>query len=99
MSNSKSSEGRNHHSENDVELTQRRNCIHNLKFVLVGQMGVGKTALAQRFAAETFNERQAETIGAAFHMRSVQIGENFVNFEIWVSQSITVHFHFKPMCM
>ncbi len=41
------------------------------KIVLIGDAGVGKTAIVQRFKSGTFLERQANTIGVDFTMKTL----------------------------
>ena len=43
------------------------------KIVLIGDAGVGKTCIVQRFKCGTFLERQGSTIGVDFTMKTVQI--------------------------
>jgi Ras-related protein Rab-43 len=41
------------------------------KIVLIGDCGVGKTCVVQRFKSGTFVERHGNTIGVDFSMKSV----------------------------
>lgn len=43
------------------------------KIVLVGDVGVGKTCVVQRFKKGTFIERQGNTIGVDFTMKTMEI--------------------------
>ncbi len=43
------------------------------KIVLIGDMGVGKTCVVQRFKNGTFLERQGTTIGVDFAMKTIMI--------------------------
>uniref|UniRef100_A0ACB8EHW6 Ras- protein Rab-43 n=1 Tax=Sphaerodactylus townsendi TaxID=933632 RepID=A0ACB8EHW6_9SAUR len=43
------------------------------KLVLVGDASVGKTCLVQRFKTGAFAERQGNTIGVDFTMKSLEI--------------------------
>ncbi|KAL6464816.1 hypothetical protein MHYP_G00271330 [Metynnis hypsauchen] len=43
------------------------------KIVLVGDVGVGKTCVVQRFKTGTFIERQGNTIGVDFTMKTMEI--------------------------
>lgn len=54
------------------------------KVVLLGQAGVGKTCLSHRFVKGQWNERIQPTIGAAFLVTRVPIGNGrVVKLEIW----------------
>lgn len=48
------------------------------KLVLIGDAGVGKTCLVQRFMGGTFVERHSSTIGVDFTMKTVTIGNKKV---------------------
>lgn len=43
------------------------------KIVLIGDAGVGKTCVVQRFKTGTFLERQGNTIGVDFTMKTVHL--------------------------
>lgn len=43
------------------------------KLVLIGDASVGKTCLVQRFKTGAFSERQGNTIGVDFTMKSLEI--------------------------
>ena len=44
-------------------LGQGQGHIHNIKLVLLGDMAVGKTSIALRFARGTFENNYKQTIG------------------------------------
>ncbi|KPP74845.1 ras-related protein Rab-43-like [Scleropages formosus] len=53
------------------------------KIVLVGDVGVGKTCVVQRFKTGIFIERQGNTIGVDFTMKTVDIHGKRVKLQIW----------------
>uniref|UniRef100_A0A914ZNR7 Ras-related protein Rab-43 n=1 Tax=Parascaris univalens TaxID=6257 RepID=A0A914ZNR7_PARUN len=53
------------------------------KIVLIGDMGVGKTCVVQRFKNGTFIERQGTTIGVDFTMKTLVIEGKRVKLQIW----------------
>ncbi|TKR64568.1 hypothetical protein L596_025078 [Steinernema carpocapsae] len=53
------------------------------KVVLIGDMGVGKTCVVQRFKNGTFIERQGTTIGVDFTMKTLIIEGKRVKLQIW----------------
>jgi len=53
------------------------------KIVLIGDMGVGKTCVVQRFKNGTFLERQGTTIGVDFTMKTMIIDGKRVKLQIW----------------
>lgn len=63
------------------------NAKYTFKLVMLGDLGVGKSSLVNRFANEKFYENQDSTIGASFFARTISISDNSedyaVKFEIW----------------
>ncbi|VDP03528.1 unnamed protein product [Soboliphyme baturini] len=53
------------------------------KIVLIGDMNVGKTCVVQRFKNGTFLERQGNTIGVDFTMKTLIIDSKRVKLQIW----------------
>ena len=45
------------------------------KIVLIGDPGVGKTAIVHRFKYNTFVERHASTIGVDFTLKTLQVDD------------------------
>jgi len=54
----------------------------DLKLVLLGQPGVGKTCLVYRYLYNTFGET-ISTIGASFAMKKVEANSRICNLGIW----------------
>ena len=54
-----------------------------VKVVLLGDAGVGKSSLLRRFVQDVFEEDSEPTMGAAFLSRTVKTGEKAVRFNIW----------------
>jgi small GTP-binding protein len=55
----------------------------SFKFVLVGESGVGKTALCKRFCDHTFVDNCTPTVGLEFGARIVQVNETRTKLQIW----------------
>ncbi|XP_046881364.1 ras-related protein Rab-43 [Hypomesus transpacificus] len=53
------------------------------KIVLVGDVGVGKTCVVQRFKTGIFIERQGNTIGVDFTMKTMEIQGKRIKLQIW----------------
>uniref|UniRef100_A0A6A7FRL7 Ras-related protein Rab-43 n=1 Tax=Hirondellea gigas TaxID=1518452 RepID=A0A6A7FRL7_9CRUS len=53
------------------------------KVVVIGDCGVGKTCVVQRFKAGTYAERHGNTIGVDFSMKTVAIDGKKVKLQIW----------------
>ncbi|XP_014788002.1 ras-related protein Rab-43 [Octopus bimaculoides] len=53
------------------------------KIVLIGDAGVGKTCVVQRFKSGTYLEKHGSTIGVDFTMKTLQIDGKLVKLQIW----------------
>ncbi|KAK3736670.1 hypothetical protein QZH41_007766 [Actinostola sp. cb2023] len=53
------------------------------KIVLIGDPGVGKTCLVQRFQSGTYVERQGSTIGVDFTMKTIRIDNKRIKLQVW----------------
>ncbi|KAH3743943.1 Rab GTPase [Pelomyxa schiedti] len=54
-----------------------------LKIVILGDGGVGKTSLTQRYVLNQFSEKYKATIGADFFSRDLDIGTTPLTLQIW----------------
>jgi Ras-related protein Rab-43 len=53
------------------------------KIVLIGDAGVGKTCVVQRFKSGTYTEKHGSTIGVDFTMKTLTIDGKRVKLQIW----------------
>lgn len=53
------------------------------KIVLIGDAGVGKTCVVQRFKSGTYVEKHGSTIGVDFTMKTLKIDGKLVKLQIW----------------
>ena len=67
------------------EISPSENIVENYKFklIVVGDSGVGKTNLINRFATKTFNINSKATIGVEFEYKSLKINNEIFKVEIW----------------
>ena len=54
-----------------------------LKFLLIGDSGVGKTCILFRFSDDAFNTTFISTIGIDFKIKTVEINGKKVKLQIW----------------
>ena len=54
-----------------------------VKVVLLGDSGVGKTSIVSRFALNSFEENRASTIGASFLTKNVEFFNKIYRFQLW----------------
>ena len=57
--------------------------IPSFKVVMLGNSGVGKTALVEKISTSEFNESHNPTIGAQYVSLDVKVGKNKVILELW----------------
>ena len=74
-----------HHSSID----QDENFDYLFKIVLIGDAGVGKTCVVQRFKSGTFLERHGSTIGVDFTMKTVILDEKRIKVRSHMLDSLT----------
>jgi small GTP-binding protein len=53
------------------------------RLVLIGNSGVGKTAIGRRFTTDTFDEKHFVTIGPSNMQKTMNDGGNVVDLTIW----------------
>lgn len=63
--------------------TQPRDYEHLFKLLIIGDSGVGKSALMYRFADDIFTETYMTTIGVDFRIRTLEINGERVKLQIW----------------
>ena len=56
---------------------------YNFKILILGDSGVGKTSLMNRYVNSTFTERYKATIGADFLAKTITIEDKKCNLQIW----------------
>jgi len=58
---------------------------HLVKIVMIGDSGVGKTALVQRFVEDKFNPSDINTIGVDLRVKTLCVGpvETKVKMQVW----------------
>jgi small GTP-binding protein len=72
----------NHDSREANQYNQSENIISH-KLVILGDVAVGKSSIAQRFVNGKFIALHEPTIGALFLTKKIQINGYTIKFEIW----------------
>ena len=54
-----------------------------VKVVLLGESGVGKSSLMLRFVANNFKVDSTSTVGASYMFKMMQVGDRSIKFNIW----------------
>lgn len=79
------SEGQQHHSGDELPLITQQAWTpdHTFKVLLVGDSGVGKTALCMRFIADKFEAQLPSTVGVDFAIKRMEVGDRNIKLTIW----------------
>ncbi|MFX1318566.1 MAG: Rab family GTPase [Promethearchaeota archaeon] len=64
-------------------IATKRPYTHIAKAVVVGDAAVGKTSLLVRYVKGIFNPTYILTIGVAFHVKDIVIGQNVLRLQAW----------------
>lgn len=54
-----------------------------MKVVLLGDSGVGKSSLLERFVSDSFNQESGPTLGASFLSKEITVDSHTIKFNIW----------------
>ena len=54
-----------------------------IKLVLVGNSGVGKTCISQRYMNDSFTQQEGSTVGASYFQKILDIDGKTVRLDIW----------------
>jgi small GTP-binding protein len=54
-----------------------------LKYLVVGDSGVGKTSLLVRYCEDSFQTDYLSTIGVDFKIKRIELNQNHVTLNIW----------------
>ncbi|XP_011406792.1 PREDICTED: ras-related protein Rab-22A-like [Amphimedon queenslandica] len=57
--------------------------LHEVKLCLLGESGVGKTCIVNRFVSDVFSDKEPLTVGAAFSTKTIQVNDHSILFQIW----------------
>lgn len=71
--------------------------VQNVKLVLLGDQGVGKSSIALRFVRGEFTENSEATIGAAFLTQTVNVSGLSIKFDIWDTAGQERYHSLAPM--
>lgn len=67
-----------------MDMEMEEGDFTELKIVIIGNSGVGKTSMINRYLKKTFNENSSSTIGAMFLTKMVE--RNGKNFKLQVKK-------------
>lgn len=57
--------------------------MNNVKIILIGDMGCGKTSICNIFSKGTFDNNVSSTIGSSYFSKKLQVCNNIVTCELW----------------
>jgi small GTP-binding protein len=57
--------------------------MRKFKILMLGDSGVGKSSLINRWTSDTFTATLVGTVGVDFKAKKVQLGSEFMNIQVW----------------
>ena len=81
----------NNNNKNDRNSLQNKINFHNnlksiseFKIVILGDLAVGKSSIANRYIQNTFSDKYVATIGASFYAKNIKLSNNeLIKIHIW----------------
>ncbi|OHT08391.1 Ras-related protein Rab-15 [Tritrichomonas foetus] len=74
---------KSHRSKHSSLLGNQQDKSLHYKIVMVGNSGVGKTALVEKLSGNNFSDTHIPTVGAQFTSKETIINEHKVSLELW----------------
>ena len=65
-----------------------------LKYVIIGDSGVGKSNILLRYINDTFSEEFKTTVGVEFWEKNIEINKKIYHEQIWDTLFAFFHFYF-----
>ena len=66
-----------------MEPTTNTQCDYTFKILLIGESGVGKTAILERYCDNVFNESLLSTVGVDFKAKYMTIENKKIKVQMW----------------
>lgn len=82
---------------NQEHLPTASSKVQNVKLVLLGDQGVGKSSIALRYVRGEFTENSEATIGAAFLTQTTSVSNQTIKFDIWDTAGQERYHSLAPM--
>ena len=68
---------------NNNKMAHSHKSDYLVKLIIIGDCGVGKTNILMRYCEGTFKHNYVSTIGVDFKIKSLQVGDTRLKFQIW----------------
>jgi len=69
--------------EEEVKEEHQNKKVESIKVVLVGNSGVGKTCISQRYISNSYSSQEGSTVGASYFQKQLHINGKTVQLDIW----------------
>ena len=73
--------------ENEIKMDENVSYYekeyYKLKLIILGDSGVGKTNIIQRYISDTFNTETRATVGVEFFVKNYRVNNDIIKLEIW----------------
>jgi len=70
-------------SNSENNTTVKKDEDEAIKIVLVGNSGVGKTCISQRYMNDSFTQQEGSTVGASYFQKILDLDGKTVRLDIW----------------
>ena len=70
-------------NEEPVEEQPQNKKSESIKVVLIGNSGVGKTCISQRYISNSYSSQEGSTVGASYFQKKLEINGKTVQLDIW----------------
>ncbi|ELP87618.1 hypothetical protein EIN_146120 [Entamoeba invadens IP1] len=71
------------HKVHTKQMTAKRSFDHLFKILVIGESGVGKTAIMQRYCENTFDPVYISTVGVDFNPKIVNCNDKVIKMQLW----------------
>ena len=73
--------------------------VHAFKVILIGDSGVGKSCIVQRYADKTYSNSNSSTIGVDFRVNYITLDGSEFKLQIWdtAGLKVTTQYGWAPL--
>ena len=75
-------DGNKENEDSDEEQSQNKKG-ESKKIILIGNSGVGKTCISQRYISNSYSSREGITVGASYFQKKLELNGKTMQLDIW----------------
>ena len=74
--------------QNKINFHNNLKSISEFKIVILGDLAVGKSSIANRYIQNIFSDKYVATIGASFYTKNIKLSNNeLIKIHIWETEA------------